>query len=110
MFFLNLKKKGSSRPFLAHSGGGQETTFHLRVASGKLPFWCQGKYFPNWQPVRVTILLEGGVLGNQVRGHAVEEGFNREGAKNSGGKKQAQYQCVDYRCTAGHFLRWHLSV
>ena len=26
------EKKSSSRPFLAHSGGGQETTFCLRVA------------------------------------------------------------------------------
>ena len=26
MFFLNMKKKGSSQPFLGHSGGGQETT------------------------------------------------------------------------------------
>ena len=29
-----MKKKSPSRPFLAHSGGGQETTFYLRVASG----------------------------------------------------------------------------
>ena len=26
------KKNGSSRPFLAHPAGGQETTFYLRVA------------------------------------------------------------------------------
>ena len=33
IFFVeNMKKKSSSRPFLGHSGGGQETTFHLRVA------------------------------------------------------------------------------
>ena len=27
-----MKKKSSSRPFLAHPAGGQETTFYLRVA------------------------------------------------------------------------------
>ena len=31
--FENMKKKSSSRPFLAHSAGLQETTFYLRVAS-----------------------------------------------------------------------------
>ena len=30
--FENMKKKSSSRPFLAHPAGGQETTFYLRVA------------------------------------------------------------------------------
>ena len=29
-----MEKKNSSRPFLAHPAGGQETTFYLRVASG----------------------------------------------------------------------------
>ena len=33
-FFKNCEKKSPSRPFLAHSGGGQETTVYLRVASG----------------------------------------------------------------------------
>ena len=33
---------------------------------------------------------------------------NREGAKNSGGKRQAYYQSSDYRCTASHFLCWLL--
>ena len=28
-------KKSPSRPFLGHSGGGQETTFHLSLASYK---------------------------------------------------------------------------
>ena len=30
-FFLveNMKRKSSSRPFLAHSGSGQETTFYV---------------------------------------------------------------------------------
>ena len=28
----NMKKKSPSWPFLAHSDGGQETTFYLRVA------------------------------------------------------------------------------
>ena len=27
-----VKKKSSSRPFLAHPAGGQETIFHLRMA------------------------------------------------------------------------------
>ena len=31
-FFQTSWKKSSSRPFLAHSGGGQETSFYLRVA------------------------------------------------------------------------------
>ena len=35
MFGLKYEqKKSSSRPFLGHSGDGQETTFYLRVASG----------------------------------------------------------------------------
>ena len=29
------KKKSSSRPFLAHPAGGQETTFYLRMAPGR---------------------------------------------------------------------------
>ena len=33
LFFKNHEKKSPSRPFLAHSAGGQETTFYLRVAS-----------------------------------------------------------------------------
>ena len=40
--FLNMKKKSSSRPFLAHPAGGQETTFNLRVApaqSGTIPVY-----------------------------------------------------------------------
>ena len=32
LFFSKIMKKRFSRPFLAHSGGGQETTFDLRVA------------------------------------------------------------------------------
>ena len=32
---FKYEKKGSSRPFSAHSAGGQETTFYLRVASGE---------------------------------------------------------------------------
>ena len=31
-----MKKKSSRRPFLAHSGTGQETTFYLRVAQAEL--------------------------------------------------------------------------
>ena len=31
-FFFKYGKKSSSRPFLAHSGGGQETILYLRVA------------------------------------------------------------------------------
>ena len=31
-------KENSSRPFLAQPAGGQETTFYLRVASGKIIF------------------------------------------------------------------------
>ena len=31
------KKKSPIRPFLAHLGGGQETTFYLRVAWGTPP-------------------------------------------------------------------------
>ena len=30
---LKIRKTSSSLPFLAHLGGGQETIFHLRVAS-----------------------------------------------------------------------------
>ena len=30
--FEKMKKKSSSRPFLAHPASGQETTFYLRVA------------------------------------------------------------------------------
>ena len=37
-----MEKKSSSRHFLGHSGGGQETTFYLRVASG-LP-WVDYKF------------------------------------------------------------------
>ena len=33
-----MKKKSSSRPFLAHPDVGQETTFYLRVALEKLLF------------------------------------------------------------------------
>ena len=29
---MKKKKKEKNRPFLSHSGGGQETTFYLRVA------------------------------------------------------------------------------
>ena len=32
-FFLKRGKKSSSRPFLAHPAGGQETIFYLRMAS-----------------------------------------------------------------------------
>ena len=35
---------------------------------------------------------------------------NREGAKNSGGKKQAQYQSVDYRCTAAVSAPYVFSI
>ena len=31
-FFQKSWEKSSNRPFLAHSGGGQETTSYLRVA------------------------------------------------------------------------------
>ena len=31
-FFNKYEKKSSSRPFLAHSGGRQETPFYLRMA------------------------------------------------------------------------------
>ena len=33
IFFRKFEQKSSSRPFLAHSGSGQETTFHLRPRS-----------------------------------------------------------------------------
>ena len=32
-FFENMKKKSPSRPFLGHTGGGQETVLYFRVAS-----------------------------------------------------------------------------
>ena len=31
-----MREKSSTRPFLAHPAGGQETTFFLRVASGRV--------------------------------------------------------------------------
>ena len=37
--FFFKKQKNSSRHFVAHAGGGQETTFYLRVASkGAVPY------------------------------------------------------------------------
>ena len=37
---FRYEKKSSSRPFLCHLGGGQETTFYLRVALWVLPESC----------------------------------------------------------------------
>ena len=38
-----MRKKSSSRPFLAHPAGGQETTFYLRVVNGRVGGLNQSK-------------------------------------------------------------------
>ena len=40
-----MEKKNSSRPFLAHPAGGQETTFYLRVALWQPKTRIQRRHF-----------------------------------------------------------------
>ena len=63
-----MKKKSSSRPFLAHSGGGQETILYLRVALGlviqSLLSVCH--HLQDWPHIDLIILYRQGNLGKVV--------------------------------------------